>query len=931
MSLMPSKDPNPMHSSGGLHKRDKTEESIDGETTRLLSRQTSDATNLSSVHFQGGPFSRQTTSSDTSSLHKRPYLRYDSGISSKYTGSVQSRGGLRKDDGSTQSKPATILVSRHGTSMSTKVAHHVGGLQKEESTHSDPSIMLVSLPRAGSKAIDPDQQMALLVFRLFNFKHLDHQHPKTIPELAPEKRGKRHRNPGLYTINQFRHWWKTSRLLVRLAGSYVLCRDLVHWTMMRSYDVTTKRGAKAALKEVKLIGRGGGNRLFLQNAHPFTRTLRIFIAMARAWEARVDNRFYEVGIAEGMAFLGNRCFRYDARNVSDWITAHIALPFSGRFIAPYLYQQSRPVIVFMGIFRAILPFACSYLGSAFGRQLTFAAYRAANYRWRPVQGIFHFHEDRGVYQDLDGDEALLALAREISVALGHDENAVHNRCMLKNLGFHIIGVGSGGHSYYRRPCDDKNKFLTLHVTPYGPSILNEMPRYIILARRFRPYHAMNIWDEPEANFFDASIPPEAEVQGFIYSGAYFSCQEWAALKNRFYLELASYNNACKIMGTPRAHIDSTQLQHNEIAFPPTDLITLKAFIRTGHTGKTRRKEKKRWKQVQAAVQKIIDAVHKYKAKGIAPNGVILYMDGLDCSGKSSTGGLICMALERSGYSVSMVQHNRPPTEEEKKRPWMDRFATPIDEKDTANGTYAALVWDRGPAGDFVYGNLNRLCLQDKLARYEEFRAFDLECDQRGILFCKLLFVTDRDSIAETLGKRLAHKHIAEDLQTWLDANSSPHFREGLEEIRAHIDPTDFAAFNKYKENLANFCEFARNTDNVGHVGMQKSMSIGYSNPWIVVCTSKRHPARLGLMKAFRHQLFNFTVTPPVRSELVDTTSVFFGVDKEDEPVLRPAPKEIVEAREHGISIKACLFSMLLGLLVYQYAYQTWNFVLADIT
>ena len=104
--------------------------------------------------------------------------------------------------------------------------------------------------------------------------------------------------------------------------------------------------------------------------------------------------------------------------------------------------------------------------------------------------------------------------------------------------------------------------------------------------------------------------------------------------------------------------------------------------------------------MQSSVQKIVKSVEMYKKRGVAPNGVILYFDGLDCSGKSSTGGLICDALEKSGYTVSMVQYNRPPTEEEKKRPWMDRFATPYDDANLKKDTYTALVWDRGPAGDF---------------------------------------------------------------------------------------------------------------------------------------------------------------------------------------------------------------------------------------
>jgi len=49
----------------------------------------------------------------------------------------------------------------------------------------------------------------------------------------------------------------------------------------------------------------------------------------------------------------------------------------------------------------------------------------------------------------------------------------------------------------------------------------------------------------------------------------------------------------------------------------------------------------------------------------APKGVILYFEGLDCSGKSSTGGLVQAALEQAGYEVGMRQYNRPPTAEQR--------------------------------------------------------------------------------------------------------------------------------------------------------------------------------------------------------------------------------------------------------------------------
>jgi polyphosphate kinase 2 (PPK2 family) len=432
---------------------------------------------------------------------------------------------------------------------------------------------------------------------------------------------------------------------------------------------------------------------------------------------------------------------------------------------------------------------------------------------------------------------------------------------------------------------------------------------------------------------DSAIPSDAKVEGFTYSGAFFSSQEWAALKERFEREYDWYNNACKIMGTPRSHIDSTKLQHNEIAFPPTDLITMKTFIRTGHPYKRRRKKTRRWNQIQAEVRRMTSLVEKLQSQGRAPRGVILYLEGLDCAGKSSTGGLIFDALEASGYDVNMVQYNRPPTDEEKKRPWMDRFQMPpVDPQESGKVKYSAILWDRGPAGDFVYGNLHQLSDEARVARYEEFMAFDEECRRRRILFCKLLFVADRDSIAETLGKRLSHKRIARDLHTWLDANSSPQEREGLDEIETHIDPSDFVAFNKYDCNLARFCEFVRNTNGVDE----------HINPWLVVSTYKRHPARLALLKGFERQLMEFAKLldhpTPAKSVFALPEEIRYKpgglispLSSVTDQTRRPLPSGIVEAQEHGISMKAVLLSFLLAFLAYSYANQTLHFSIEDIT
>jgi hypothetical protein len=63
--------------------------------------------------------------------------------------------------------------------------------------------------------------LAELIYKLFvEPHHHSHNHPRSTPYLPPQKRYSRHRNFWVFQLNQFRHWWKTSRLLVRLSGGY---------------------------------------------------------------------------------------------------------------------------------------------------------------------------------------------------------------------------------------------------------------------------------------------------------------------------------------------------------------------------------------------------------------------------------------------------------------------------------------------------------------------------------------------------------------------------------------------------------------------------------------------------------------------------------------------------------------------------------------
>ena len=331
------------------------------------------------------------------------------------------------------------------------------------------------------------------------------------------------------------------------------------------------------------------------------------------------------------------------------------------------------------------------------------------------------------------------------------------------------------------------------------------------------------------------------------------------MKETYTKQLVAYDRACAAMVNPST---------GRKAGPPTDLPSLKQFLANGKIPRLKKKNNREYNTLQKCVSRVAKKLKSMRKGCTAPHGVILYFEGLDCSGKSSTGGLIEEALVQAGFDVDMRQYNRPPTEEQKHQPWMNRFELPqtaqtepiVDggESGNVNGTkpvgsacsghrHIAMVWDRGPAGDFVYGSLATASDSVKHDRYREFMQFDADCMTKKILFVKLMFVSNRDSIASTLGKRLAQRKMSQDLRTWLKASyaDDPGIvdipMEGLDLIDLHIDPTDFVAFNMYERNLRTFVNFAVNTDTE-------------VNPWIVVNTTNRLAARKQLLRLFEARL-----------------------------------------------------------------------------
>lgn len=558
-------------------------------------------------------------------------------------------------------------------------------------------------------------------------------HPRSAPSVVPFRRRERHRHPLLRATNDFRHWWKTSRLLVRLSGSLMYLRDPLIWSAVLVAKVSRKKERKACFKIYKKIGQGGPQmHAFLKDCHPFTRSLRIVVAVWRTLET-LNNRRLEVGVEEAMAFVGNRVFRYMSRYICDFTIGVLVLSWCDKYKI-----DAMPFILAIGLIRAILPFAMSFQGSWFGRMLTRNFFNAFYQRWRPVSSIemTSFQAVEGIHEDKE----LYGMARSIATALAAPDRI----SALEALDFHLIGSGSGGYSVFKHESGQN----LLHVAPYGPSMLNQMPDYIVLEK--------TVPDPYDQQIIKAT---GVYAEGFCYSGAYFLPPHFAALKFKYESEYMAYFNACKYSGPISGHSN-----------PPTDLATLKIFLSTGQLPQEKRKQASRFHTLDNDCLKLARKLIQLRKANLAPKRVILYLEGLDCAGKSSSAKFVRDALYIAGYSVETHQHNRPPTPEQMLRPWMERFAIPSDDKSTNDG-YHALVWDRGPAGDFIFGYLANASPQERQDRFQEFLNFDLFCRANDILFCKMMFVTDRDSIASTLGKRIAQKRIAADLRAWLSSSS----------------------------------------------------------------------------------------------------------------------------------------------------------------
>ena len=309
-------------------------------------------------------------------------------------------------------------------------------------------------------------------------------------------------------------------------------------------------------------------------------------------------------------------------------------------------------------------------------------------------------------------------------------------------------------------------------------------------------------------------------EAISFSNSVIPIKLWNLMQERFEAETSRFSKA--------------RARNPELALP-TDLQSLKAFVKLGQNKKQRKKDTAREKEISTKLTALANKLNTCRESGNAPKGVVIYVAGPDAAGKSSTGAIVMGALEKAGYATRRESF-KAPTKAEREQHWLKRFDRGVPQEGEA------IFWDRGPAGDSVYGEVS----PEKCQRMgKEFSEYEAKLTDDGILFVKIELYADLDKQAKTFGKRLGRQFCAQTIAEELQGSGTltESQRSGLELIIEKVDAGDFRALTNYKDIQSRFVTFVKNSSE--------------SNEWLVTDATNRHKARLGLIQAFDKALDAF--------------------------------------------------------------------------
>lgn len=294
------------------------------------------------------------------------------------------------------------------------------------------------------------------------------------------------------------------------------------------------------------------------------------------------------------------------------------------------------------------------------------------------------------------------------------------------------------------------------------------------------------------------------AKGVALGGAMFAPDQYAALEEKYVETIDAFTAA---------------IMERSVETLPTDLDGVKALVRRGESPERRIRRAEKDAELATLKAHLTETIRRRQANGDAPRGVVLYLAGPDAVGKTSTGKLVQEAFVDAGYSPRHV-HFRAPKESERAAP-LERFRAGFPEDGEI------VFWDRGPAGDAVYGPFEPAVVGAKVTEIER------ELADRGVLMIPVELFADPGKQARTMGKRLARNVIADRIAEQLARHDrlTPERIEQLDAIRENLDVGDFLACARYEQVQQRFLDVVAATPGA---------------PWIVLDATKRHAARRAL-------------------------------------------------------------------------------------
>ncbi len=303
-----------------------------------------------------------------------------------------------------------------------------------------------------------------------------------------------------------------------------------------------------------------------------------------------------------------------------------------------------------------------------------------------------------------------------------------------------------------------------------------------------------------------------ELSAMHFGNILIRQDHWDALEERFDKEMKRWKKAVKV---------------NKKKPLPVCLETLKTYTTAGDSKKRAKKKAKQAKEIRGRLDALGSKIKTVLEAGNGPSRIVIYSDGPDAAGKSSTGAVVLGALDRAGYNTRTQIFKLPVPGQH----WLKRF---ID--DGVPNHQSVVFWDRGPAGDCVYGphgdRMNR-------AMTIEFNGFEARLQAKGILLLKMQIYATREKQCKTFGKRLAREVIAEGLLNKAKRLTRQQ-EEDLELVAYKVDGDDYRSFENYQATEDKFMLFATSTQ--------------VCSNWLIEDASDRHACRVRLIKDFNKRI-----------------------------------------------------------------------------